>query len=180
MKANNALILLWCGNQPSNYIVEQIMNFLCSSGLCTSEKLTVIYKDKDSIANALLEDVKDENAIANALLKDVKDTLVVKTTNSDAEAVKNAVIYIGRRFEDSLTGANRNLTKFGIELSKAVANAQQRISFNAAPSNGDEILKAVEIISTITASIPQTLARRYHFTQNVVDVIKTVYHSNNV
>lgn len=164
MKPNNALIILWNGNKIPDYLVEKIGEILITNGICIPEMLTIKYKDEDAISNAILKDVTSD---VNAFTDDVE------------EALKNAIIYIGKRFEASLTNTNGNLTKFALELSVAVGIARQRISFNGI-NTGDEILNAVEIISTTRAIIPKSLAKKYHFNQDVVDVITNVYKNYRI
>lgn len=158
---NNALILLWKGNAIPDYLVQKIAEVLTTNSICIPEMLTVCYKD--------------ENAISNALLNTSNPTIdFCKTEIETDEAVMNAVIYIGKRFEASLPRNNGSLTQFAIELAEAVAKAKQRISFNGTDSS-DEILTAVEIIATKNAVIPAFLAKKYKFTTHVVDVIKKIY-----
>lgn len=168
MKANNALVLLWKGDQLPDYLVKKVAEVLLTNSICTPEMLTIKVLDEDAVTNAL---------IRNAC---VSDNITVARNNEDLmEAVKQSVIYIGKRFEASLKGTNGpigNIALFAIELSNAVSTAKRNTSFIGVGTN-DELLTAVEILSTTAAVIPASLAKKYHFTQNVVDVIKKVYHS---
>lgn len=168
MKANNALVLLWKGDQLPDYLVKKVAELLITNGICTPEMLTI--------------KVLDEEAVTKAVIKDIDCAVAGSTATVDhnlAEAVKQAVVYIGKRFEASLKGTNGpigNIALFAIELSNAVATARRNTSFIGVGTN-DELLTAIEILSTINAVIPSSLAKKYHFTQNVVDVIKKVYDS---
>lgn len=162
MKRNNkkhALVFLWSGAQPSNEIIEAIADVLITRGMCIPELLTAIYKDENGIANDILH-----------------TTTLQKHSEKDeiAEAVKNAVVYIGKRFENALT--NENLTAFVVELANSVQLAKRDLDFKSIASSGIELLNAIEIISTANAIIPVTLAKKYHFTDEVVKIIKEVYH----
>ena len=161
---NNALVLLWMGENLPDYLVEKIAEILLNNGICIPEMLTIKYKDEDGLANTLIRD-----ANTNKIQFETVDN-----SNNIAEAVKQSVIYIGKRFEASLKGTNGNLALFALELNAACISARDIISFSGTNS-GTEILKAVEILATTDAIIPSPLAKKYHFTQNVVEVIKKVY-----
>ena len=168
MKANNALILLWAGESIPDYMVQKVAEVLITGGLCIPEMLTIKYKDENSIANALLRDDLSKDGI-----------IIEKKSTGTPEEVKQAIIYIGERFKASLSGTNSssgNLAMFAIELNNAVITARRNISFTGVGSQ-DELLTAIEIISTVDAIVPQSLVRKYHFTQNVIDVIKKIYNS---
>jgi hypothetical protein len=165
---NNALIVLWKGNSIPDYLVGKIAEILTLNNVCTPEMLTIKYKDCDGIANAL---IRDAESSANVSTKKDDDTI--------AEAIKQSVIYIGKRFERSLVIADaplNNTSVFAIELSNAVSKERRNISFTGVGSN-NELLTAVEILSTEKGIIPRSLAKKYHFTKNVVEVIKTVYNT---
>lgn len=170
MKANNALVLLWKGDQLPDYLVKKVAEVLITNSVCIPEMLTMKVLDEDAVTNALLSKVSDGSA-----------TIVnVEGNTIDEEAVKHSVIYIGKRFEASLKGTNGtigNITSFAIELSNAVTTARRNMSFIGVGTN-DELLTAIKVLSTTNAIIPASLAKKYHFTQSVVDVIKRVYISH--
>lgn len=153
MKANNALIILWSGTQIPDELVYALEKKMASCGITTHDDITMLRMDESDIAEALLS-----SAIT-------KDTAVETTT---AEAIKSAVVYIGKRFEVSLASTNADLTSFTIELAQAV---------NAAKATGyePELLNAIEILSTSTGEIPGKLVKQYHFTKQVIAIIKKVY-----
>lgn len=159
MKANNALIILWQGSKISDYQIGKIMEQLVLSGIAEQQNITVVYKDEDSIANALLRDSAK------------KGLTVIKTEEPkvNLEAIKNAVIYVGKRFEVSLASTNADLTLFAIELAQT-ANAAKTTGYEP------ELLTAIEILSTTSGEIPKSIAKKYHFTQAVVNVIQKVYN----
>lgn len=165
---NNALVIIWKGNNIPDELAQYVAKVLISNNICEPEKITVKVLDEDAVTAALLQKTQNINNI-----------IVEDENRVAAEAVKQAVIYIGERFKDSLMGTNGligNVAAFAIELSNAVITARRNISFIGVGSN-DELLTAIKIISTTKAIVPQSLAKKYHFTQNVVDVIKKVYNS---
>ena len=164
---NNALVLLWKGNAIPDYLIKEIAEILASKKVCMPELLTIVSKDDDAIASALIKDICAKG----------EETTISSTSTQDA--INNAVIYIGERFKNSLSGTNGpigNVAIFAIELSNAVATSRRNISFVGVGTN-DELLTAIEILSTVNGKIPSNLAKKYHFTQNVVEVIKKIYNS---
>lgn len=151
--SNNALILLWKGQNLPENLVKKIAEVLLTNQICIPEMLTIKYKDEESVANAL---IRDCNTTAT----------IITSENGVSEAVKQAVIYIGTRFEKTLNAPHGDLTAFTIELSLAVKSEIERSVYNA-----------VEIIATMKTVIPNTLARKYHFTQKVCDIIKKIYNA---
>lgn len=158
----NAVIILYTGDDLPDYVVEQIAKILLSSGITVPELLTVIHKDQEAISEALL---RDATAIP----------LVQEATKDDlAEAIKAAIVYIGKRFEASLTNTKGNMVPFAMELSTALEEDSVNSAFNVLNPK-TELRKAVELLSETEYVIPAHLARKYHFTENVVNTIKFVY-----
>lgn len=164
----NALVLLWTGNEMPEDMVMLIKDILIKNGITIPEYLVAVYKDAEGIANSL---VKEADGISTFRI-DIAD-------NQVAEALKQAIIFIGTRFEASLINAKgNNLAQFTLELHTAVQSAHNNIGFN--PYGGSEqeraLVKAVKLISTTSAVIPSSLARKYHITKQVCDVIKLVHN----
>ena len=167
LNEKNALVILWTGNKMPEELVATIGNTLIVNGITIPEHLTVVYKDAEGVAKAL---VREANGISTLHI-DIAD-------NHTTEAVRQAVVYIGKRFEASLTNTKGNLTEFALKLNNAVQIAHSNIGFNPISDNEQDraLIKAVEVISTVDAVIPATLARKYHITKQVCDVIKMVYN----
>ena len=165
---NNAVVLLWKGKNIPDYIVEKVAEILINSGVCIPEMLTIKVLDDDAVAKAVVREVSSVNVESS-----------IKTDCNLAEAVKQSVIYIGKRFEASLKGTNGasgNIGMFAIELTNAVRTERYNTSFIGVGTN-NELLTAIEILSTTNAVIPASLAKKYHFSQDVVEIIKKVHHS---
>lgn len=162
--SNNALVLQWKGELLPDYLTQKIAELLVINRICIPEMLTIKYIDEEGIAKILIRDT-------------AKSTVVVKNTNDDEEAIRNAVIYIGERFRDALTSANKHgsALTFTIELLDAAIVAKRSISFTGVGSD-NELLTAIKILSETTGVIPSALVKKYHFSQKIVDVIKEVYH----
>lgn len=162
--SNNALVLQWKGELLPDYLTQKIAELLIINRICIPEMLTIKYIDEEGIAKILIRDT-------------AQSTVVVKNTSDDEEAIKNAVIYIGERFKDTLISANKHgdVLLFAIELLDAAIVAKRGISFTGVGSN-NELLTAIKILSETTGVIPTALAKKYHFSQKIVDVIKEVYN----
>lgn len=159
-----ALVLLWTGDPLPTEVLESVVSVLTQNGITIPELVKAIYKDQRGIADSIIADEKSVQ---------VKTETVGTTFEQidNMEAIKQSVIYIGKRFEASLASAKGNMTQFAIELAHAYNMAKHSEYMDKEP-----ILSAVEIISTKTGIIPRTLAREYHFTNKVVETIKAIYH----
>lgn len=164
----NALVLLWTGNELPDYLAGKIAEVLTTNGITMPEMLRMIYKDQDGLAQCLIRETNGTSTIKF----DVTDDKL-------AEAIKQAVIYIGKRFEVSLVSASKgNLVNFALELQQAVSKAHNNAGFNVLNISEEDkaLIGAVELISTVNAIIPSSLAKKYHFTKQVCDVIKQIHN----
>ena len=161
--SNNALVLLWKGQNLSDNLIKKIAEVLLTNEVCIPEMLTIKYKDEESVANALIRDCV-------FMSQDIDE----ENPDRALEAVKQAVIYIGTRFRSTLSVPNGDLTAFTIELSLAFRDEK---NMEEIESSTHALYNAVEIIATKKAIIPHTLARKYHLTQKVCDIIKKIYNA---
>lgn len=165
----NALVLLWTGNSISDEMVKRIAEYLTTNGICVPELLKAKFYDQDGINNVLVKDLSDEGITPQVIVG-------THSNNIAPEAVKNAIIYIGERFKDALSNPNEFV--FTLELYDAVRKAKDSIGFNilSAQHAADmALLNAVEILATTKARIPLSFAKKYHITQNVIDIIICTY-----
>lgn len=163
----NALVVMWTGNEVSDDLIKKIAEYLVDSGVTIPELLKIIYKDQDGIAQCM---VREANGV-QTIRFDV-------TTDELAEALKQAIIFIGKRFEASLTNARGNLVPFALELQQALSKARSAVGFNfLGVSNEDKaLIKAVELIATTNAVIPKPLAQKYHITKQVCDIVRQIHN----
>jgi len=165
----NALVLLWTGNDLPDYLVTKIAEILTANRITVPELLKVVYKDQEGLAQCL---VREANGVSTVKFDVTDDSL--------AKAIEQAVTYIGKRFEASLTNAKGNLVQFAIELQSALSQARSNIGFNSlnmlSETDDKALIKAVELLSTVPATIPAPLAKKYHITKSVCDVIKQIYN----
>lgn len=153
---SNALIAYWSGNNIPDHLTEKIAELLIINNICKPEDLKIIYKDEKGIAETLLKDIVPFTPQAHEF------------TTVNREAVKNAIIYIGENFALSLVHAKKtgNLVPFMCKL-----------IYEYRKKTDNRLMAAVEILSTKDATIPQSLIEKYNFSQNIINIIKEVYHS---
>lgn len=162
----NALVILWTGNDIPDDLVREIGEIMTRNGVCIPETMKIVYKDQDGLAQCLIREV---NGVSTIKFDVATDEL--------AEALKQAVILIGKRFENLLVNT-RNLTPFALKLSSELSKAKNNVSFNILGASDEDkaLVRAVELISTTKAVIPATLAKKYHFTKEVCETIKIVFN----
>ena len=158
MSKKHALVLMWDGKTIDEHTIAQIATVLMHNRITVPELLTSVYKDAEGIADSL-----------------IKEAAIVKVEAEDnaAEALKVAIVYIGKRFEVALTNTNGDLSTFAAELSNACTVDRVEMRWNGGEKS--ELLKAVDIISEADAIIPPSLARKYHFSSRVVAIIKQIH-----
>lgn len=158
MSKKHVLILMWDGKELTEAAINQVATALVQHRITVPELLTSVYKDAEGIADSLIKEVSIVKAEAE---------------NDNAEALKAAIVYIGKRFEVALTNTNGDLSTFAAELSNACTVDRVEMRWNGGGKS--ELLKAVDIISEADAIIPPSLARKYHFSSRVVAIIKQIH-----
>lgn len=161
MTANNAIVVLWSGNNLPDYLSQKIGELLINNGICEPENITIIYKDSDGVAKSLIHDT-----MCNEIVQNV-------SKNPELEAITHSVVYIGKRFEP-LIDTNGSLLQFAITLASEAKMAKKN-AYRTADENA--LLSAIEIIVNNYALIPKSLAKEYRFTTRVVNVIREVYQT---
>lgn len=156
MKGNNALIITWVGSKPNDDVILAITNVLLSNNITIPELLTIVHKDEDSIAAALLRD---------------NNVDIVDVTESN-EKTSSAVILIGKRFEDTLTSTNGDYVPFAIALLRELSKAKRVHS-----AEGVALRNAIEIIANMNKT--PKIARMYHITDEAINVIRNIYQSTH-
>lgn len=169
MKNNNAIIILWQGNDIPEYLVDKIQTILLTNGICEGQDLTIVVKDENSIANAILRDTVNKHC-------NVESDIIRFAKEPESDAIEHAVVYIGGRFEDSLKRTNTmsGLVTFAMNLTAAVTAARNNLEET---EHDNALLNAVSIIKKNCTSINynSTLAKSHHFTKKVVEVICNIH-----
>lgn len=147
---NNVVVLVWEGSSLSNYLAEKLAEIIIANGLADKDKVSLIYED-------------------NA--KEVKPTDIILFENNTSQEIKQAVVYIGTKFHKEITSLN----DFAISLTIAYKNAKSAQQTMFSGEQDRALIQAVRIISTVKGEINKTLAKKYNFSQDVVNIIKEVY-----
>lgn len=149
--SSKAIIILYKGRELPNEAAQEIVAVLGRYGVTIPEMVDMTYKDKE--------------AIAQALLRDSKSSMIEIHREEEPDAVTHAVVYIGELFKMFLADEKDDLTTFTVML------------LNKCKDQLDsELLAAVEIIGTTEYSkIRKNVAKKYHFTPKVYNIIKHIY-----
>lgn len=167
-KGSNALIILWHGKELPDNEMSVIASFLVNRRCVESiNDVTIVKKDESAIAKSLL---------ANTAVETSFD--VIGSKDDVRNEVESAIVYIGKRFEDSLKGTNTvtGLMTFTMNLTAAVTAARNNIDET---THDTALLNAISIIKKNCDSINynSTLAKSHHFTKKVIEVICNVYNT---
>lgn len=150
MKSNNALVITWIGEPASDGVVQAIAEVLINN-VTIPELLTIVKKDEDAIATALLKSSEEYSV-----------------ENNDAKT--SAIVYIGKRFESTLSSNGGDYVPFTMALLKAIADAKRQHT-----EEGTALINAIKIIVEMTR-VPK-IANMYHINKGVIDVIRQVYRN---
>ena len=167
MSNKNAIVIIWEGKEIPDQLTTEICHMFFDNKITYPEMLTCRVYDAKGISDTIIRDIT------------VTEEKTTFSDESDEEAVKNAIVFIGERFEASLADT-KNSWVFAFELKNAVCNARRSIGFNimSAEHNANKaLLNAVEVIATKDVKISTNFAKKYHITQVVVDIIKNVYQT---
>ena len=117
---------------------------------------TIVYKDSEAIANAILAAEKD-SSISIHLGNDA----------SSQEKIVAAVAHIGKYFAEDISKCKktRDYAPFALHLIVECDRDQT-------------IHKSVEILATESGVISKDIARKYGFTEKIIEVIKSVYYNH--
>lgn len=148
-----AIVILYNGKQVTDEIVCSIVKKIIP--LCASSTLpTVVTRDTDSISDALIQ-------------VSVKQNLKEQQENKN-EPVAAALTYIGVQYAHLLS--QRNYILLGLTL---------QYDLNHSGKN-DALLNAITILATEKALfVPESFAKEYGITPEVINVIKEVYKTHN-
>ena len=152
MRSNNALIITWIGKPAGEDVIQAIGEYLVNRNVTIPEMLTITSKD--------------EEAIAMALLRSSEIAEQVPTT----DAKTSAVILIGKRFDNTLTGTNGNYVPFAMALLHAISEAKRIHS-----DENVALINAIGVIAKMDKA--PKVARMYHITDEAISVIRQIYNN---
>lgn len=151
------LTVLYNGKELPDAAAAMIAACLVDMKVITDvNQCTIVYKDSEAIANAILAAEKD-SSISIPLGNDA----------SSQEKIVAAVAHIGKYFAEDISKCKktRDYTPFALHLLVECDRDQT-------------IHKSVEILATESGVISKDIARKYGFTEKIVEVIKSVYYNH--
>lgn len=152
-----SLTVLYNGKELPDAAAAMIAACLVDMKVITDvNQCTIVYKDSEAIANAILAAEKD-SSISIPLGNDA----------SSQEKIVAAVAHIGKYFAEDISKCKktRDYTPFALHLLVECDRDQT-------------IHKSVEILATESGVISKDIARKYGFTEKIVEVIKSVYYNH--
>jgi hypothetical protein len=151
------LTVLYNGKELPDAAAAMIAACLVDMKVITDvDQCTIVYKDSEAIANAILAAEKD-SSISIPLGNDA----------SSQEKIVAAVAHIGKYFAEDISKCKktRDYTPFALHLLVECDRDQT-------------IHKSVEILATENGLISRDVARKYGFTEKIIEVIKSVYYNH--
>ena len=163
MPANHSIVILWAGNNCPDEVMHAIGDTIVNAGVAIPELLKIQYRDQDGLAEILA--------------KEAIRTIKIDGHDDIEEALEKAIKFIGIKYENELKMGNR-VPMFAMKLQKDASDAYSIRGFNMLDPESDprSLWNAIEIIATANAIISPTLAKKYHFNNTVVSIIKHIYN----
>lgn len=151
------LTVLYNGKELPDTTAGMIAALLVNSGVISdTDQCTIIYKDSEAIANAILAAEKASSI-----------SIPLNNDSSSQEKIVAAVAHIGKYFAEDISKCKktRDYTPFALHL---IVECDR----------DHTIHKSVEILATESGVISKDIAKKYGFTEKIVEVIKSVYYNH--
>ena len=151
------LTVLYNGRELPETTAGMIAALLMNSGVISNtDQCTIIYKDSEAIAHAVLA-AEQVSSISIPLNND----------SSSQEKIVAAVAHIGKYFAEDISKCKktRDYAPFALHL---IVECDR----------DHTIHKSVEILATESGVISKDIAKKYGFTEKIVEVIKSVYYNH--
>lgn len=139
------IVVAFNGVEPTSRLIASIKALVEASGCATGNVCKISVLSEEELYRAAASVVTIPKA-------------------TEQEAIEAAVVYIGEKFSDTLTGKHRSIPVFQARLSACLTYAKLN-------NTDDRLVKAVDILLTHSGKIPASLSKKYGFTQNVLDSI---------
>ena len=153
-----SLTVLYNGKELPDAAAAMIAACLVDMKVITDvNQCTIVYKDSEAIANAILAAEKIPSIHVHASVED----------SSSQEKIVAAVAHIGKYFAEDISKCKktRDYTPLALHLIVECDRDQT-------------IHKSVEILATESGVISKDIAKKYGFTEKIVEVIKSVYYNH--
>ena len=151
------LTVLYNGRELPETTAGMIAALLMNNGVISdTDQCTIVYKDSEAIANAVLAAERGSSI-----------SIPLNNDSSSQEKIVAAVAHIGKYFAEDISKCKktRDYTPFALHL--IVECDRDRT-----------IHKSVEILATESGVISKDIAKKYGFTEKIVEVIKSVYYNH--
>lgn len=112
------------------------------------------------------KDIKIQTLDEKDLCKAIVQQTETLKKSEEQMAIESAVIYIGEKFAEWLTGPQKSMPVFLTQLSA-------RLTYAKMYGTDENLVKAVNILCTHTGKIPAKLSKKYGFNDVVLATIKT-------
>ena len=153
-----SLTVLYNGRELTQAAHDALVLTLIGNGIiANTDDVTIVYKDAESISDAILAAEKIPSIHVHASVED----------SSSQEKIVAAVAHIGKYFAEDISKCKktRDYTPFALHLIVECDRDQT-------------IHKSVEILATESGVISKDIARKYGFTEKIIEVIKSVYYNH--
>ena len=151
------LTVLYNGRELPETTAGMIAALLMNSGIISNtDQCTIVYKDSEAIADAVLAAERGSSI-----------SIPLNNDSSSQEKIVAAVAHIGKYFAEDISKCKktRDYTPLALHLIVECDRDQT-------------IHKSVEILATESGVISKDIAKKYGFTEKIVEVIKSVYYNH--
>lgn len=170
MNSPVAIVFVYDGAVPSDYMVELLTDLLMKNVVSANSHVTVKVIDSESLADMAVNSVKHEEALLSA-----SDDKIQRTASSIA--VENAIIYIGTRFAKELKSTSK-VNAFVISTMSAIADHRVAEAHGKIGEpeliNALKILKEASTLKTVKDPIVSAKMKEYNITLAILNAIKDI------
>lgn len=163
MNSPVAIVFVYDGAVPSDYMVELLTDLLMKNVVSADSHVTVKVIDSESLADLAVNSVKHE------------DDKIQRTASSIA--VENAIIYIGTRFAKELKSTSK-VNAFVISTMSAIADHRVAEAHGKTGEpeliNALKILKEASTLKTVKDPIVSAKMKEYNITLAILNAIKDI------
>ena len=149
-----AIIVIYNGKMIDTDAQKALASLLVDFFGAKASEITMVLKDSKGIAETLLRDQQHEVKVED------------QTQLSEKEALEQAIIYIGEKFETDLSSKNNDaFGAFAFSLAQELTEGRD-----------ENVRTAVEIIATTQEKVSKQLCVKYKINSKVLNLIKICYN----
>ena len=162
MNSPVAIVFVYDGTVPSDYMVELLTDLLMKNVVSANSHVTVKVIDSESLADIAANSVKHDDEIQRT---------------ASSIAVENAIIYIGTRFAKELKSTSK-VNAFVISTMSAIADHRVAEAHGKTGEpeliNALKILKEASTLKTVKDPIVSAKMKEYNVTLAILHAIKDI------